>query len=315
VTDTMIRLLIDAALPGTAEASQRPLFPAQGDFARAVKRFGARREAGRVPAEVILHLYAYELVERLRDAIAGGEARGDVTFTLPLWPPALFDAAGLEAHAARELLSILPPFAAVAFTSRAPAAVMEAVRAHAGGVPIDLEVYEARLRAAASAGGWHEVEAALVPPVVDAAAGSSTRAPAIAQTTVSAVLWRDGKILLERRPPDAKVTPGLWDTPGGHVDGEEDAESALRREMREELGIAIAALAERVEQQAFEPPHGLPYRHFIYFVPTWEGEAAAREGQAVQWFTLAEIFALDALNPLAASALREMQARGLLPLA
>jgi ADP-ribose pyrophosphatase YjhB (NUDIX family) len=47
----------------------------------------------------------------------------------------------------------------------------------------------------------------------------------------------EGRLLLARRAhePDA----GLWDTPGGFLEEEENALSALRRELREEAGVDV----------------------------------------------------------------------------
>ena len=47
-----------------------------------------------------------------------------------------------------------------------------------------------------------------------------------------------GDIYLQRRPEWKDIQPGKWDTAvGGHVDYGETPEEALRREVREELGI------------------------------------------------------------------------------
>jgi isopentenyldiphosphate isomerase len=47
-----------------------------------------------------------------------------------------------------------------------------------------------------------------------------------------------GDILLQKRSLNKDVAPGKWDTSvGGHVDGGETIDEAVRREMKEELGI------------------------------------------------------------------------------
>ena len=47
-----------------------------------------------------------------------------------------------------------------------------------------------------------------------------------------------GDVYLQKRPEWKDIQPGKWDTAcGGHVDLGENVEQALRREVREELGI------------------------------------------------------------------------------
>lgn len=51
----------------------------------------------------------------------------------------------------------------------------------------------------------------------------------------------NGDLYLQRRPEWKDIQPGKWDTAtGGHVDYGEDIKTALKREVREELGIEIA---------------------------------------------------------------------------
>lgn len=47
-----------------------------------------------------------------------------------------------------------------------------------------------------------------------------------------------GELFLQRRPRWKDIQPGRWDTAvGGHVDWGETVEEALRREVREEIGL------------------------------------------------------------------------------
>ena len=55
--------------------------------------------------------------------------------------------------------------------------------------------------------------------------------------TVDGVILEKGKVLLLKRaiPP----FKGYWELPGGHVDYGETVESAIKREMKEELGVPV----------------------------------------------------------------------------
>lgn len=62
---------------------------------------------------------------------------------------------------------------------------------------------------------------------------------------------RRGELYLQKRPAWKDIQPGRWDTAvGGHVDWGETVEEALRREVREELGIE-AVEAERIAVYEF----------------------------------------------------------------
>ena len=61
-----------------------------------------------------------------------------------------------------------------------------------------------------------------------------------------------GEIYLQRRPEWKDIQPGKWDTAvGGHIDYGETPDEALRREVREELGIT-SFVPEFVDKYVFE---------------------------------------------------------------
>lgn len=55
---------------------------------------------------------------------------------------------------------------------------------------------------------------------------------------VGAVVQRDGTVFAARRNAD-RSAGGLWEFPGGKIEGNETPEAALRRELREELGVNV----------------------------------------------------------------------------
>ena len=60
---------------------------------------------------------------------------------------------------------------------------------------------------------------------------------------VAAVICRDGKILITRRP-DTVHLPGLWEFPGGKVEPGETLKAALMREIREEVGLDVIVFSQ-----------------------------------------------------------------------
>lgn len=55
----------------------------------------------------------------------------------------------------------------------------------------------------------------------------------------AAILRQQDRILITRRPAN-KPHGGMWELPGGKLDGNESPQQALQRELREELGIEVA---------------------------------------------------------------------------
>ena len=62
--------------------------------------------------------------------------------------------------------------------------------------------------------------------------------PTMLFVVAAALTNQSGEILLQRRP-EGRQMAGLWEFPGGKVDADESPESALVRELKEELGIDV----------------------------------------------------------------------------
>ncbi len=60
---------------------------------------------------------------------------------------------------------------------------------------------------------------------------------------VAGVIYKAGKILIRRRPPQG-LLGGLWEFPGGKIKDGESPEAALIREIREEVGIEVSIETE-----------------------------------------------------------------------
>jgi hypothetical protein len=139
-----------------------PLVPEDGEYAVALSRLvgsgilGADNDA--VSAEVFLHLYAYELAERMRERAAGG-GEGCELLIMPFWPEALFEAAGLAASGVREIEALFSG-ADKTYYVRQPKEVMEReARRVLGRVRFDHEEYLAVMDRMTRDRGWERMEA------------------------------------------------------------------------------------------------------------------------------------------------------------
>ena len=56
---------------------------------------------------------------------------------------------------------------------------------------------------------------------------------------VAGIIRKGGRMLIAQRRDDCPREPSKWEFPGGKVEAGETAEAALKREIREELGIGI----------------------------------------------------------------------------
>lgn len=98
----------------------------------------------------------------------------------------------------------------------------------------------------------------------------------------------DGRVLLTQRPA-GKSLAGLWEFPGGKVEPGETPETALIRELDEELGINTWASC--LAPLTFAS-HSYPDFHLLmplFACRKWQGIAQGREGQALKWVRAADL--------------------------
>jgi 8-oxo-dGTP diphosphatase len=106
------------------------------------------------------------------------------------------------------------------------------------------------------------------------------------QTVTAAILAKDGKILIARRPASSRLA-NKWEFPGGKVEGGETPEACLTRELKEELDIEVsigAFLGESVYH----------YRHgsirLLAYQTYWDtGEIDVKDHDEIKWVSLAEL--------------------------
>ncbi|MEW6744707.1 MAG: NUDIX domain-containing protein [Planctomycetota bacterium] len=107
------------------------------------------------------------------------------------------------------------------------------------------------------------------------------------------VVDRAGRLLLQRRSHTKEVQPGRWDTAvGGHVASGESYQSAVHREVSEELGLAEAPLEELYAYEWRSPIETELVRTYLLL---HEGpfRAPPSEILALEWFDLGRLRAPD----------------------
>ena len=108
---------------------------------------------------------------------------------------------------------------------------------------------------------------------------------AITEVAVGVLLQPDGHFLLTSRP-EGKVYAGYWEFPGGKLEAGETVAQALRRELHEELGIALeVGDVHAWKTEVVDYPHALVRLNFCKLL-RWQGELQMREGQSFTWAQL-----------------------------
>ena len=107
---------------------------------------------------------------------------------------------------------------------------------------------------------------------------------------VAFMLIKGNAILAERRKLDKQVDPGAIALPGGHIEGGENPEEALRREASEELSISPSTL--KYVCTLLHPSRELQKVHY-FAIESWEGEIENNEAEALLWIPLSEVERFD----------------------
>lgn len=118
---------------------------------------------------------------------------------------------------------------------------------------------------------------------------------------VAAALVRPNRQVLMQQRRFAGAHGGLWEFPGGKIEPGESPESALIREIAEELDIVLdpAALAPLAfaSDPALPPAPRAPHVILLYKCLSWTGEPRCLAGEAIAWVPFDDLPCL-AMPPL-----------------
>ncbi len=114
----------------------------------------------------------------------------------------------------------------------------------------------------------------------------------ITDVAVAVFIKPDGSFLLSSRPA-GKPYPGYWEFPGGKIESGESVLHALKRELMEELNVAITAATPWITFMMFYT-HATVRLH-CWRVSQWHGEMKGMEGQRFEWQRLGKITVTPAL--------------------
>ena len=103
-----------------------------------------------------------------------------------------------------------------------------------------------------------------------------------------ALVDSDGRVLLARRPEGKKMA-GLWEFPGGKLNPGETPEAALIRELKEELGIDVAAACLAPFAFASHDYEGFHLLMPLFVCRRWRGIPTPRENQTLAWVRAAKL--------------------------
>ncbi|MEP7223317.1 MAG: (deoxy)nucleoside triphosphate pyrophosphohydrolase [Novosphingobium sp.] len=124
----------------------------------------------------------------------------------------------------------------------------------------------------------------------------STVIPVVA----AALIDEQGRVCRQQRRLTA-MHGGLWEFPGGKVEQLESPESALFREIEEELGVRLDSRAlvctAFASDPALPPMPRAPHVILLYTCRRWQGEVRCLDGEQIAWVWPAELANL-AMPPL-----------------
>jgi 8-oxo-dGTP diphosphatase len=126
----------------------------------------------------------------------------------------------------------------------------------------------------------------------DCPGGVAPRALPLLTVACAVLVDAQGRILVTDRPA-GKDMAGLWEFPGGKLEPQESPETALVRELREELGIETHTSCLAPCGFASHPLEHANLVLLAFAIRKWTGTPTPHEGQRMQWLPVNALFQLQ----------------------
>lgn len=116
-------------------------------------------------------------------------------------------------------------------------------------------------------------------------------------SVATGIIVRAGRVLLTQRGPEQSY-PLMWESPGGKVEPGETAAEALRRELREELGVD-ALTWKKLTVLDLDPEGHIyvarPLRVTLFDVEIGDQRPLPLQAIGIGWFSATNLLSLDLL--------------------
>lgn len=109
---------------------------------------------------------------------------------------------------------------------------------------------------------------------------------------VCALIENDGHVLMAQRPAH-KHLGGKWEFPGGKIEAGETAETALHRELREELGVTVDIVRNLAPHTHAYTTVTVQLIPFVARLTAGSGEPQTHEHAALRWVPADQLTSLD----------------------
>ena len=116
-------------------------------------------------------------------------------------------------------------------------------------------------------------------------------------TVVAAALINNNDEILMSCRPIGKPMAGMWEFPGGKIEPYESPETALSRELFEEIGISVDPKNMHPVQFASHSYADFHLLMPLFLIRKWTGEPFPKENQKLKWESVHTIKVCDMPPP------------------